>query len=201
MLTEKEPCSRLNSACLTRTGTLSLGKEKIEKYLKDYLGVTHIIWLKCGIAGDDTDGHVDDLARFVNPTTVVCAYEEGNDENTEALRKNYEILCQSTDQDGKKLKIVKLPMPGNVECNKKRLPASYTNFYIGNKTVLVPTFESENDKDSAIHSAKTVSEKKSCRRRLRRLDMWVWSNPLHLTAATIIHNQMLIIFKKVLKNL
>ena len=122
-----------------------LGKEKIEKYLQDYLGVTHIIWLKSGIVGDDTDGHVDDLARFVDPSTVVCAYEEGNDENAEALRKNYEILCQSTDQDGKKLKIVKMPMPGNVECNNKRLPASYTNFYIGNKTVLVPTFQSEND--------------------------------------------------------
>ena len=123
-----------------------LGKEKIEKYLNDYLGVSHIIWLKCGIVGDDTDGHVDDLARFVNPTTVVCAYEEGDSENAEALRSNYEILSRSTDQDGKKLKIVKLPMPDNVECNKKRLPASYTNFYISNKTVLVPTFQSPNDK-------------------------------------------------------
>ncbi|MGA3059377.1 MAG: agmatine deiminase family protein [Candidatus Bathyarchaeia archaeon] len=123
-----------------------LSKEKIEKFLQDYLGISHIIWLKCGIAGDDTDGHVDDLARFVDPTTVVCAYEEGNDENAVSLRKNYEILCQSTDQDGKKLKIVKIPMPGNIECNKKRLPASYTNFYISNKIVLVPTFESEKDK-------------------------------------------------------
>jgi agmatine deiminase len=131
---------------LNKNRNAQLGKEKIEKYLTDYLGVTNIIWLRCGIAGDDTDGHVDDLARFVNPTTVVCAFEEGNDENTEALRKNYEILCQSTDQDGKKLKIVKLPMPGNIECDRKRLPASYTNFYIGNKTVLVPTFNSENDK-------------------------------------------------------
>ncbi len=130
---------------LNKNRNAHIGKKEIEKYLKDYLGVTHIIWLKCGIAGDDTDGHVDDLARFVNPTTVVCAYEEGNDENTEPLRKNYEILCQSTDQDGKKLKIVKLPMPGKIEFNKKRLPASYTNFYIGNKTVLVPTFESKND--------------------------------------------------------
>jgi agmatine deiminase len=130
---------------LNKNRNSQLSKERIEKYLQDYLGVTHIIWLRCGIVGDDTDGHVDDLARFVNPTTVVCAYEEGNDENAEALRKNYEILCQSTDQDGKKLSIVKLPMPGNVECNKKRLPASYTNFYIGNKTVLVPIFESEND--------------------------------------------------------
>jgi agmatine deiminase len=109
--------------------------------------VNHIIWLRNGIAGDDTDGHIDDIARFVNPTTIVCAYEEDkDDENGEALRKNYEILLQSTDQDGKKLNIVKLPMPGNVWSNKKRLPASYTNFYIGNKAVLVPTFESENDK-------------------------------------------------------
>jgi agmatine deiminase len=123
-----------------------LPKEKIEKYLKDYLGVSHIIWLRSGIAGDDTDGHVDDLARFVNPTTVVCAYEDSDDENSVALKQNYEILCKSTDQDSRKIKIVKLPMPGNIEYNKKRLPASYTNFYIGNKTVLVPTFRSENDR-------------------------------------------------------
>ena len=84
-------------------------------------------------------------------------------ENAEALRKNYEILCQSTDQDGKKLKIVKLPMPGNVECDKKQLPASYTNFYIGNKTVLVPTFKSKNDQVSIIYSAKGFSKEKSCR--------------------------------------
>ena len=110
------------------------------------MGVSHIIWLHCGIAGDDTDGHVDDLARFVNPTTVVCGYEESDDENGKALKQNYHTLCAATDQDGKKLKIVKLPMPGNVEYKNKRLPASYTNFYIGNKTVLVPTFKSENDK-------------------------------------------------------
>jgi agmatine deiminase len=133
---------------LNKNRNAQLGKEEIEKYLQDYLGVTHIIWLRRGIVGDDTDGHVDDLARFVNPTTVVCAYEEDNDENAEALRKNYEILCQSTDQDGKKLKIVKLPMPGNVESDRKRLPASYTNFYIGNKTVLVPTFKSKNDTEA-----------------------------------------------------
>lgn len=122
-----------------------LKKEEIEKLLKDYLGVTHIIWLKSGIAGDDTDGHVDDLARFVNPVTVVCGYENGEDENSEALRKNYELLCQSTDQDGKKLKVIKLPMPEKVAYDGNRLPASYTNFYIGNRTVLVPTFESRND--------------------------------------------------------
>jgi len=123
-----------------------LNREKIEKFLEDYLGVTHIIWLKSGIVGDDTDGHVDDLARFVNATTVVCAYEDKDDENSIALRKNYKILLQSADQNGKKLNIIKLPMPGNIEFHKKRLPASYTNFYIGNGTVLVPTFEDENDK-------------------------------------------------------
>jgi agmatine deiminase len=121
-------------------------KGKIEKFLQDYLGVTHIIWLKNGITGDDTDGHVDDIARFVNPTTVVCAYEDEDDENSEALRKNYQLLRQSTDQDGKSIKVVKLPMPGNVTYDGKRLPASYMNFYIGNKTVLVPTFNDENDK-------------------------------------------------------
>jgi agmatine deiminase len=123
-----------------------LKKEEIEKFLEDFLGVTHVIWLKMGIAGDDTDGHVDDLARFVNPTTVVCGYDDGDDENSEALRKNYELLCQSTDQDGKKLEVIKLPMPGKIAYDSKRLPASYTNFYIGNRAVLVPTFESENDK-------------------------------------------------------
>ena len=79
-------------------------------------------------SGDDTDGHVDDLARFVNPTTVVCAYEEGNDENAEALRKNYEILCQSTDQDGKKLKIVKLPMPETLNVQRRGFPQATQTF-------------------------------------------------------------------------
>ncbi len=132
---------------LNKNRNPQLKKEDIEKFLQDYLGVSNIIWLKNGIAGDDTDGHIDDVARFVNPTTVVCAYEEGEDENSEVLRKNYELLCQSTDQDGKKLDVIKLPMPGNIQFNGERLPASYTNFYIGNKTVLVPTFKSKKDKD------------------------------------------------------
>jgi agmatine deiminase len=131
---------------LNKNRNPELGKERIERYLQDYLGVGHVIWLCNGIAGDDTDGHIDDLARFVNPSTVVCAYEENtSDENSEALRKNYEILCQSTDQNGEKLKVIKLPTPGNIKYDGDRLPASYTNFYIGNHTVLVPTFRSEND--------------------------------------------------------
>jgi agmatine deiminase len=131
---------------LNKNRNSCLSKEEIERYLRDYLGVTNIIWLHSGIAGDDTDGHVDDLARFVNPTTVVCGYEDSDDENAQALKNNYQTLCQFTDQDGKKLKIIKLPMPGDIKYKKKRLPASYTNFYIGNKTVLVPTFRSKNDK-------------------------------------------------------
>jgi agmatine deiminase len=131
---------------LNKNRNSCLPKKDIEKYLRDYLGVTHVIWLRNGIAGDDTDGHVDDLARFVNSTTVICANEENSeDENGKALEQNFEILSQSKDQDGKKLTIHKLPMPGNVEFEHQRLPASYTNFYIGNKTVIVPTFQSKND--------------------------------------------------------
>jgi agmatine deiminase len=123
----------------------NLTRADIEKYLKNHLGVTHFIWLKNGICGDDTDGHIDDLARFVNPTTIVCAYEDDpTDENYAALKSNYELLTEATDQDGNYLNIVKLPMPGNVggEC---RLPASYTNFYIGNTKVLMPVFHHKND--------------------------------------------------------
>ena len=123
-----------------------LNKKQIEKYLSDYLGANHFIWLKRGILGDDTDGHIDDLARFVNPTTIVCAYQEDeNDEDYGVLKENYQILCNSVDQDGKKLKIVKLPMPKVISDEGQRLPASYTNFYIGNEKVLVPIFDHKND--------------------------------------------------------
>lgn len=132
---------------LNKNRNPTLDKVQIEKYLADYIGATHFIWLECGILGDDTDGHIDDLARFVNPTTIVCAYQEDeNDEDYDVLRENYEILRNSVDQDGKKLKIIKLPMPKVISDEGQRLPASYTNFYIGNKKVLVPTFEQKNDR-------------------------------------------------------
>ena len=83
----------------------------------------------------------------MNPTTVVCGYEEGTkDDNYAILKENYEVLLQSLDQNGKKLNVIKLPMPGTVGNQEKRLPASYANFYIGNKTVLVPIFGHKNDK-------------------------------------------------------
>ena len=131
---------------LNKNRNPDLNKKQIEKYLSDYLGVTHFIWLKRGILGDDTDGHIDDLARFVNPSTIVCAYQEDeNDVDYDVLKENYQILCQAVDQDGKKLKIVKLPMPKVVSDQDERLPASYTNFYIGNEKVLVPVFDHKND--------------------------------------------------------
>ena len=122
-----------------------LSREEIEAYLEAYLGVSHVIWLKQGIAGDDTDGHIDDIARFVNPTTVLCALEENEDDvNYAVLKENYEILRASTDQDGNPLTVIPLPMPGAVG-GEDRLPASYANFYIGNTVVLVPVFGHPND--------------------------------------------------------
>jgi agmatine deiminase len=123
-----------------------LSKEEIEKYLREFLGVNHFIWLKEGIAGDDTDGHIDDIARFVRPTTVLCAVQDDEkDPDHRVLQENYELLQSSTDQDGKKLNVIKLPMPGWVGDQQGRLPASYANFYIGNTKVLVPIFGAEND--------------------------------------------------------
>lgn len=124
-----------------------LKKEEIEKILQDFLGVTKILWLGDGIAGDDTDGHIDDIARFVAPTTVVCAVEENPaDANYQLLQENLKRLRTMTDQDGKKLEIVTLPMPGPLFYDNQRLPASYANFYIANNVVLVPTYSHPNDK-------------------------------------------------------
>jgi len=127
----------------------SLSEDQVEMFLKEYLGVVKIIWLNDGIVGDDTDGHVDDIARFVTPSTVVCAYETNKaDANYQALQENYEILKQSTNQDGIPLTVVKLPMPAEVVTGDERYPASYTNFYIGNTVVIVPVFDDPNDAEA-----------------------------------------------------
>jgi agmatine deiminase len=128
-----------------------LSKDEVERYLANYFGVDKVIWLKSGVVGDDTDGHIDNLARFVNPETVLCAYQEDKtDENYTTLNENYEILVNSTDQDGKRLKVIKMPMPPSISSQvrgeKTRLPASYLNFYIANKLVLVPIFMHKNDR-------------------------------------------------------
>ena len=123
-----------------------LDRAQIERYLKDYLGVTNILWLGDGIVGDDTDGHIDDLTRFVSADMVVTAVEEDpEDENHRPLRENAERLAGMKDQDGRPLRVIELPMPGPVHFDGQRLPASYANFYIANRAVLVPTYRHPND--------------------------------------------------------
>jgi agmatine deiminase len=118
-----------------------LKRAEIEEYLKEYLNVSRVLWLAEGIVGDDTDGHIDDIARFVSKDTVICAFEDDPaDENYKILEDNYERLV------GFGLNVVKLPMPGYVGDRHARLPASYANFYIGNSEVVVPTFGHANDK-------------------------------------------------------
>ena len=123
-----------------------LTREQIEEKLRYYLGVTNILWLGDGIEGDDTDGHVDDLTRFVNADTVVTIVERNpNDVNYRALRENRERLGSMRDQAGKLLSVVDLPMPDPLYAEGMRLPASYANFLIANTVVLVPTYRSKND--------------------------------------------------------
>lgn len=122
-------------------------KEDYAEVFREYLGVTNILWLKNGIAGDDTHGHVDDLARFVNPTTVVTILEEDSrDPNYAPLQENHALLKTMKDQDGRPLSVETLPMPAPVYFDDFRLPASYANFYIANKLVLAPTFNDSNDR-------------------------------------------------------
>ena len=125
------------------------GKSKIEieKTLRDYLRVTNILWLGDGIEGDDTDGHIDDISRFVGRTTVLTAIEaDPKDPNFEPLRANLALLRTMKAEDGTPLDVRTLPMPPRVEKEGRRLPASYANFYIANGAVLVPVFNDPNDR-------------------------------------------------------
>ncbi|WP_435010943.1 agmatine deiminase family protein [Tundrisphaera lichenicola] len=126
-----------------------LDRPGIERVLADYLGTPHVVWLNQGIAGDDTHGHVDDLARFVAPSTVALAVEsDPSDENYGPLRENLERLRNAVDQDGQPLRVIELPMPRPVIFEGRRLPASYANFYIANGLVLVPTFNDPADREA-----------------------------------------------------
>jgi agmatine deiminase len=123
-----------------------LSKNQIEEYLRGYYGVENILWLKDGIIGDDTDGHIDDLTRFVNEDTVVTVVEHNkSDENYDPLKENLELLHELRLEDGKQLNIIELPMPSAKYYEDQRLPASYANFYIANHAVIVPTFQDKND--------------------------------------------------------
>jgi len=128
-----------------------LNQDQIEEKLREYYGVEHILWLGEGIVGDDTDGHIDDITRFVNPDTVVTVVEENkSDENYEILQDNLKELSTMRLENGKQLNIIELPMPAPVIYEDQRLPASYANFYIGNAAVVVPTFRDRND-ERALH--------------------------------------------------
>jgi agmatine deiminase len=119
-----------------------MGRAAIERALRDYLGATDVIWLGRGIAGDDTHGHIDDIARFAAPGVVVaCVEPDKSEANHEPLADNLKRLRARED-----LKVATLPMPEPVYFNNQRLPASYANFYIANRIVLVPTFGDRNDR-------------------------------------------------------
>jgi len=128
-----------------------LDRGQIESALRDYLGLSHILWLGDGIVGDDTDGHIDDLTRFVDPSTVVTVVEEDPaDENYEPLQENLERLQTMTDEAGHPLRVVQLPMPRALFHEGQRLPASYANFYIANGVVLLPAYDPERDEQARL---------------------------------------------------
>ncbi len=124
-----------------------LGRKEIESVLAAYLGVSDVLWLGRGIAGDDTHGHIDDFCRFVSPRTVVlCQENDPHDANYRPLAENRKRLQGMRLEDGSKIEVVALPMPAPLYLDGRRLPASYANFYIANAAVLVPTFNDPNDR-------------------------------------------------------
>lgn len=124
-----------------------LGKKGAERALGDYLGADRVVWLGRGIEGDDTDGHVDDIARFVGPRSVVAAVErKDSDANHGALKENLRLLARAEVHGGKDLEVTEVPMPKEVRADDGRLPASHLNFYVGNRAVLVPVFGGDTDR-------------------------------------------------------
>ncbi len=138
------------SCLLNKNRNPHLNQDNIEGYLRDYYGVENILWLGEGIVGDDTDGHVDDLTRFVSEDTILTAVEENLwDENYEPLQKNLKMLKRCRLANGKQPTIVELPMPDVVFYDNQRLPASYANFYIANGKVIFPTYRCLTDNEAA----------------------------------------------------
>lgn len=136
-----------STACLLNPNrNPQLTQQEIEEYLLNYYGMDHVLWVDEGIVGDDTDGHIDDTVRFVNEDTVITVIEENKqDENYTLLQHNLKQLKEMRLINGKQLNIVELPMPDEIVWEDQRLPASYANFYIANKSVIVPTFRSPKD--------------------------------------------------------
>ncbi len=141
----------LTSTCclLNPNRNPALDREQIEGYLRDYYGVEQVLWVKEGIAGDDTDGHIDDTVRFVNADTVVTVIEDdAADDNYQLLKDNLADLSRMRLLNGRQLNIAELPMPEKVVYEDQRLPASYANFYIANEAVIVPTFRCDRDEQA-----------------------------------------------------
>jgi agmatine deiminase len=123
-----------------------LGKSGTERVLHDYLGVDKVVWVGSGVAGDDTSGHVDDFVRFVAPGTVLLSEETRlDDPNHRPLAEAHERLQGERDAKGRKLEVLRIPMPAPVMWGEERLPASYSNYYVANGVVLVPVFDDPSD--------------------------------------------------------
>jgi len=138
-----------------------LKRAQIEAQLRNLLGVTQVLWLGDGIAGDDTDGHIDDLTRFVAEDVVVTVVEQDpDDENWAALKENRERLEGLHLADGRPLRVLELPMPAPLYRGEDRLPASYANFYVGNRVVLLPTFNCPADEEAAAILARCFPGRK-----------------------------------------
>ena len=140
--------SVITSTCclLNKNRNPHLSRSQVEYYLQQYYGMDQVLWVDEGIVGDDTDGHIDDTVRFFNEDSVIAVVEEDHmDENYPLLQKNLAELKKMRLLNGKQLNIVELPMPDEILYEDQRLPASYANFYVANKTVIVPTFRSSND--------------------------------------------------------
>jgi agmatine deiminase len=137
-----------------------LSRVKLERAFYDFLGIDQVIWLGCGVAGDDTHGHVDDISRFVGPATIVTAVEsDTKDANHAPLAENLERMKAARTLDGKQFTLVELPLPRPVIFRAQRLPASYANFYIANELVLVPTFNDPNDRRALTILAEVFPER------------------------------------------
>ena len=136
-----------STACLLNPNrNPQLNQAQIEQFLFDYYGMQQVLWVDEGIVGDDTDGHIDDTVRFVNEDTVLTVVEENKqDENYGLLQHNLKQLTKMRLINGKQLNIIELPMPEELIYEDQRLPCSYANFYIANKSVIVPTFRSDRD--------------------------------------------------------
>jgi agmatine deiminase len=144
----------------TQARNPGISRQELESVLRDYLGVSNVLWLGRGIAGDDTHGHVDDFCRFVGPRTVVLGREDDpRDANYRPLEENRERLEGMRLEDGSRIEVVALPMPAPLYFDGQRLPASYANFYIANAAVLVPTFNDPNDRVALATLAELIRDR------------------------------------------